>query len=68
MNRTFAKCGHAVIALGAPGSNARKKCEAALCSDCQDSHCEHCGKALRECEHTPITVSRKVYYTCDCRS
>lgn len=70
MNHTTGKCGHPVVAVGFPGSDARRECEASLCVDCRedDSRCEHCGKALRECEHTPVTVKHKVYYTCDCRS
>lgn len=40
MNYTKAKCGHYVIAVGAPGSEAREKCERLPCDECR---CPDCG-------------------------
>jgi len=34
MNYLIAKCGHAVIAVGSPGSPARKACESSMCDKC----------------------------------
>lgn len=53
-----ALCGHLTSAFDAE--------ESELCNDCQEdgSHCEHCGKPLREGEYLPI----KCYYQCECRS
>ena len=34
MTYTTARCGHAVPAVGAPGSNERRKCERSLCGEC----------------------------------
>jgi hypothetical protein len=34
MNHTKASCGHSVIAVGAPGSPARERCEQEPCDGC----------------------------------
>ena len=36
MNHTNAICGHSVIAVGAPGSDARNEAERGLCEQCQE--------------------------------
>lgn len=41
MNTISAKCGHAVPAVGAPHSDARRACERSLCVAC--SALVHCG-------------------------
>ncbi len=35
MNYCTAQCGHNVIAIGAPGSTARKRCERLPCDECK---------------------------------
>lgn len=42
MNTVTALCGHSVIAVGAPGSQARMDCELGLCNVCQTAI--HCGE------------------------
>lgn len=41
MNATTARCGHAVIAVGAPGSPARRRVEQALCPTCSELGLRH---------------------------
>lgn len=36
MNYTNARCGHAVIAVGAEGSKARQECESEPCERCRE--------------------------------
>jgi hypothetical protein len=35
MNHCKASCGHSVVAVGAPGSNARLACERGKCDECK---------------------------------
>lgn len=37
MNTTTAKCGHAIPAVGSPGSKARMRCERAPCETCAEN-------------------------------
>lgn len=41
MNSTTASCGHAVVAVGAPGSAARREVESQPCTRCRK--CVGCG-------------------------
>ena len=76
MNATKASCGHAVVAVGAPGSPARYDVESRPCKDCVDlegiwlaallkSHPEHGKRAIciSEClRHPEIPNATKEAY------
>jgi hypothetical protein len=44
MNYTKAACGHLIFAIGAPGSDARQKCERLPCDDCRCIECDGEGQ------------------------
>jgi hypothetical protein len=47
MNHVQAKCGHYVIAVGAPGSIARDNCERYACETCSQEETEVMAKLFR---------------------
>lgn len=54
MNYTKASCGHLVIAVGAPGSIARKRAEQSPCDECLAAtdivDCPECGATASACQ------------------
>lgn len=61
MKHCKAKCGHMVVAVGAPGSAARKLCEEGLCDKC--THSELTEKEYKsfypEVQNNPVVVERE---------